>query len=49
MLAQMPGFERASIVSVDGLDVAAYDYLDIGRLDASGTVPVTIKSLLFGY
>jgi ethanolamine utilization protein EutA len=48
MLAQQPGFEHAAIVSVDGLDVAAYDYLDIGKLDAAGTVPVTIKSLLFG-
>jgi ethanolamine utilization protein EutA len=48
MLAQQPGFEHAAIVSVDGLDVAAYDYLDIGKLDAGGTVPVTVKSLLFG-
>jgi len=49
MLARAPGFEHAPIVSVDGLDVAAYDYLDVGRLDPTGTVPVTIKSLLFGY
>ena len=47
MLARFPGFERAAIASVDGLDVSAFDYLDIGRVSASGTVPVTVKSLVF--
>ena len=47
MLNRMPGFERVPIVSVDGLDLAAFDYVDIGRIGPSGTVPITIKSLLF--
>ncbi len=36
------------IVSVDGLDLAAFDFIDIGTmLEASGAVAVVIKSLVF--
>jgi ethanolamine utilization protein EutA len=38
-----------SIVSIDGIDLREFDYIDIGAmLDLSGAVPVVIKSLLFG-
>jgi ethanolamine utilization protein EutA len=38
-----------AIVSIDGLDLREFDYIDIGAmLDLSGAVPVVIKSLLFG-
>jgi ethanolamine utilization protein EutA len=37
-----------AIVSVDGLELKAFDYIDIGTmLEASGAVPVVIKSLIF--
>ena len=37
-----------AIVSIDGLDLNEFDYVDIGRmLDTSGAVPVVIKSLVF--
>jgi ethanolamine utilization protein EutA len=37
-----------AIVSIDGLELKEFDYIDIGgMLDASGAVPVVIKSLLF--
>jgi ethanolamine utilization protein EutA len=37
-----------SIVSVDGLELKDFDYIDIGTmLPASGAVPVVIKSLIF--
>jgi ethanolamine utilization protein EutA len=48
MLSRLPGFEHARIVAVDGLDLTAFDYIDIGRIGQSGAVPVTIKSLIFG-
>jgi ethanolamine utilization protein EutA len=36
------------IVSIDGLELKEFDYIDIGAmLDSSGSVPVVIKSLLF--
>ncbi len=36
------------IVSVDGLELKAFDYIDIGTmLPNSGAVPVVIKSLIF--
>jgi ethanolamine utilization protein EutA len=36
------------IVSVDGLELKEFDYIDIGTmLEASGAVPVVIKSLIF--
>ncbi len=36
------------IVSIDGLELKAFDYIDIGAiLRESGTVPVVIKSLIF--
>jgi ethanolamine utilization protein EutA len=36
------------IVSVDGLELKEFDYIDIGAmLDSSGAVPVVIKSLIF--
>src|ERR1700722_12476173 len=37
-----------SIVSIDGLELKEFDYVDIGAiLDTSGAVPVVIKSLIF--
>jgi ethanolamine utilization protein EutA len=36
------------IVSIDGLELKEFDYIDIGRmLESSGAVPVVIKSLIF--
>jgi ethanolamine utilization protein EutA len=35
-------------VSIDGLELKEFDYIDIGAmLDSSGAVPVVIKSLIF--
>ncbi|MBO0817539.1 MAG: ethanolamine ammonia-lyase reactivating factor EutA, partial [Actinobacteria bacterium] len=40
---------RGPSVILDGLELAEFDHVDIGGVMApSGTVPVTIKSLLFG-
>jgi ethanolamine utilization protein EutA len=37
-----------AIVSIDGLELEEFDYIDIGTLlDTSGAVPVVIKSLIF--
>lgn len=37
-----------AIVSVDGLDLKEFDYIDVGKMiDTSGAVPVVIKSLIF--
>jgi ethanolamine utilization protein EutA len=37
-----------AIVSVDGLELKEFDYIDIGSmLPNSGAVPVVIKSLIF--
>jgi ethanolamine utilization protein EutA len=39
---------KSGIVSVDGLELKDFDYIDIGEmLPASGAVPVVIKSLIF--
>jgi ethanolamine utilization protein EutA len=39
---------KNSIVSIDGLELKEFDYIDIGAiLDTSGAVPVVIKSLIF--
>jgi ethanolamine utilization protein EutA len=36
------------VVSIDGLELKEFDYIDIGTmLEASGAVPVVIKSLIF--
>ena len=36
------------IVSIDGLELKEFDYIDIGTmLEGSGAVPVVIKSLIF--
>jgi ethanolamine utilization protein EutA (predicted chaperonin) len=36
------------IVSIDGLELKEFDYIDIGEmLESSGAVPVVIKSLIF--
>src|SRR5262249_55761129 len=36
------------IVSIDRLELKAFDYIDIGEmLESSGAVPVVIKSLIF--
>lgn len=41
------GFDQP-IVSVDGLELKAFDYIDVGAmLSSSGAVPVVIKSLVF--
>ena len=37
-----------AIVSIDGITLKAFDYIDIGELlETSGAVPVVIKSLVF--
>jgi ethanolamine utilization protein EutA len=37
-----------AVVSIDGLELKEFDYVDIGRMiDTSGAVPVVIKSLVF--
>jgi ethanolamine utilization protein EutA len=37
-----------AVVSIDGLELKEFDYIDIGSmLEASGAVPVVIKSLIF--
>jgi len=39
---------KVPVVSIDGLELKAFDYIDIGTmLEASGAVPVVIKSLIF--
>jgi ethanolamine utilization protein EutA len=39
---------KTPIVSIDGLELKDFDYIDIGAmLDTSGAVPVVIKSLVF--
>jgi ethanolamine utilization protein EutA len=39
---------ESPIVSIDGLELKAFDYIDIGAmLESSGAVPVVIKSLVF--
>lgn len=39
---------KSPIVSIDGLELKEFDYIDIGTmLEASGAVPVVIKSLIF--
>jgi ethanolamine utilization protein EutA len=39
---------KSGIVSIDGLELKDFDYIDIGEmLPASGAVPVVIKSLIF--
>lgn len=39
---------RNTIVSIDGIGLKEFDFIDIGRmLDTSGAVPVVIKSLVF--
>jgi len=36
------------VVSIDGLELKEFDYIDIGALlESSGAVPVVIKSLIF--
>jgi ethanolamine utilization protein EutA len=39
---------EAPIVSIDGIQLKEFDFIDIGALlEASGAVPVVIKSLVF--
>jgi ethanolamine utilization protein EutA len=39
---------KSPIVSIDGLELKEFDYIDIGEmLESSGAVPVVIKSLIF--
>ena len=36
------------VISIDGIDLQEFDYIDIGSLiPSSGAVPVVIKSLIF--
>jgi ethanolamine utilization protein EutA len=38
----------SEVLSIDGITLKDFDFIDIGRvLQPSGTVPVTIKSLVF--
>ena len=38
----------APVISVDGIELKEFDYIDIGALiETSGAVPVVIKSLIF--
>jgi ethanolamine utilization protein EutA len=38
----------APVVSIDGLELKEFDYIDVGAMiEASGAVPVVIKSLIF--
>jgi ethanolamine utilization protein EutA len=47
LLAQERG-HAAPVVSIDGLSLSDFDFVDIGALmPKSGTVPVSVKSLLF--
>ena len=39
---------KNAVVSIDGLELKEFDYIDIGTmLESSGAVPVVIKSLIF--
>ncbi|MEE9194409.1 MAG: ethanolamine ammonia-lyase reactivating factor EutA, partial [Alphaproteobacteria bacterium] len=39
---------EAACISIDGIDLMEFDYIDIGALiPSSGAVPVVIKSLVF--
>jgi ethanolamine utilization protein EutA len=39
---------KNAVVSIDGLELKEFDYIDIGAmLESSGAVPVVIKSLIF--
>lgn len=39
---------QAGIVSIDGIDLREFDYIDVGSiLPASGVVPVVVKTLVF--
>jgi ethanolamine utilization protein EutA len=36
------------VISIDGLELKQFDFIDIGELlESSGAVPVVIKSLIF--
>ena len=40
---------RSDVISVDQLHLHDFEYIDIGRtLEKTGTVPIIIKSLVFG-
>jgi len=39
---------KNDILSIDGINLRDFDFIDLGKaLEPSGTVPVTIKSLVF--
>jgi ethanolamine utilization protein EutA len=39
---------ESPIVSIDGIDLAEFDFIDIGAVIAeTGAVPVVVKSLIF--
>lgn len=39
---------KSEVLSIDGIDLSDFDFIDLGQiLEPSGTVPVTIKSLVF--
>jgi len=42
------GLTANAIVSIDGIELEAFDFIDIGEIiNATGSVPVVIKSLIF--
>ncbi len=48
LLREELGIEN-DLVVLDGVALRDFDYVDLGRVrQPSGTVPVTIKSLVFG-
>ena len=49
LLREELGIEN-DLVVLDGVALRDFDYVDLGRVrQPSGTVPVTIKSLVFGH
>ena len=49
ILKQDMGLE-GDVLALDGITLRDFDFIDLGRvLEPSGTVPVTIKSLVFQF
>jgi len=41
---------KNDILAIDGVTLHDFDFIDLGKvLESSGTVPVTIKSLVFQF
>jgi ethanolamine utilization protein EutA len=46
----MISLSRAPLLCIDGVTLSDFDFIDLGKtLEPSGTVPVTIKSLVFQF